>query len=196
MGAGGEDEPGLLAPVDDAPDDVTCVEDRGLGEAVPDGRSLAAALHEARRPEDPEVLAGVGERDAEDCRQVADRAFAVPQGVEQPESLGIREDLADLRVKPVALKVDVGGHGVTVRLVARLRNYQNQCAPESGPARAPERDHHGVDLETALALGAADRPRGIHDGVVIESKGDGPKIGSHCEIHASRNLEVPSCVTR
>ena len=122
MGAGGEDEPGLLAPVDDAPDDVAGVEDRGLGEAVPDGRSLAAAVHEARGAEHPEVLARVGEWDAEDRCQVADRALAVPQGVEQPEPLGIREDLADLGVKAEALEVAVGGHCVTVRLIARLRN--------------------------------------------------------------------------
>ena len=121
-GAGGGAWSSAETAVGDALDDVAGVEYRWLGEAVADGRSLAAAVHEARGAEHGQVLACVGEWNAEDRREVADGALAVPQGVEQPESLGIREDLADLGVEPISLEVCVGGHDPTISLVAQLRN--------------------------------------------------------------------------
>ena len=97
--------------LDDAMDDVARLDDRGLGEAVGDGRAGTAADDEARGAHHREVLAGVRQRHADGVREGADRAVPVPKGIEDHQALGVGEHLAHLRMEAEALEgvgVDLG----------------------------------------------------------------------------------------
>jgi len=52
-----------------------------------------APVHQPGAAEQREVLAGVGQGDAEDRGEVAGGALAVAQRVQDHEALGVREDL-------------------------------------------------------------------------------------------------------
>ena len=89
---------------DDRVDDVAGFGDRRLGEPIDDCRPDAATLDEPGRPEDGQVLARVGQSHSDGQGQVADRAFADTQSVEEHQPLRVGQDLAHVGMQAVEVE--------------------------------------------------------------------------------------------
>jgi hypothetical protein len=98
----------LKAPADYAVDDVARFDERRLGQLVHDSGPDAAGVYEPGGSHDREMLARVRQHAAKFVRQLPDRALAVPQHVQDHQTLRVREHATDLGMKPVSLWVSEG----------------------------------------------------------------------------------------
>jgi hypothetical protein len=97
---------------EDAVDDVTGLDDAGIGEPVVDAGALAAGLDDAAVAEDGEVAGDDSLGDSEVSDEVPDGAFAFTELGDYHEALGVSEGFTQLGLEAEELGVVVSGHGV------------------------------------------------------------------------------------
>jgi hypothetical protein len=95
---------------EEAVDDVTGLDDAGIGEAVVDAGAFAAGLDDAAVAEDGEVTGDDGLGGSEPGDEVADGAFALTELVDNHEAARVSEGLAEFGLEAEELEIVIGGH--------------------------------------------------------------------------------------